>query len=331
MDRHADAVLVLTGRLDPTADLVVTELHRRRVPVFRFDLADFPHRLSVTAESDPAGSGVWQTTLRTGTRSVRLDQVRSAWYRRPTTFGTDDTSDSPDGHWAALEARLGLGGLLATVPCWLNHPAQIGHAEYKPVQLAAAAAAGLRTPRTLVTNDPRAAARFVDEVGPAVYKPFSSTTGQEGARRFVYTSVVNATEVADDGVRATAHTFQEWVAKDYEVRLTVVDEVFSAARIDAHSPAARIDWRSDYAALRYAVTDVPLPVRRAVSRLLRSLGLRFAAMDFVVTPAGDWVFVDLNPNGQWGWIEHETGLPICAAIADALERGPAVAADGCNP
>jgi len=70
------------------------------------------------------------------------------------------------------------------------------------------------------------------------------------------------------------------------------------------------------------VTDVPEPVRHGVRELLRGLGLRFAATDFVVTPAGEWYFLDLNPNGQWAWIEQETGLPICAAIADALSEGP---------
>src|SRR6266851_4864116 len=42
------------------------------------------------------------------------------------------------------------------------------------------------------------------------------------------------------------------------------------------------------------------------------------ALDFLVTPEGKWVFLEINPNGQWAWIEEETGLPIAAAIADAL-------------
>jgi len=63
---------------------------------------------------------------------------------------------------------------------------------------------------------------------------------------------------------------------------------------------------------------VPASVRAGVCRMMSALGLRFAAADFAVTPSGEWYFLDLNPNGQWAWIEHETGLPICAAIADAL-------------
>lgn len=31
---------------------------------------------------------------------------------------------------------------------------------------------------------------------------------------------------------------------------------------------------------------------------------------------------ECNPSGQWHWLEHETGLPMCAALADLLERKP---------
>ena len=319
MARPRGTVLILTERLDPTADLVVTALTDRGVPVYRVDTAEFPAALTLTARlggARPAEEG-WSTQLGSALRSVDLDDVCGAYYRRPTAFTFPPMSES-DRRWAELEARIGLGGLLATVPNWLNHPSRIGYAEYKPIQLAAAAAAGLCVPRTVITNDPAAAGKFAEETGPVVYKPFSSPAERDGRRMFVYTSPVAAADLADDAIRHTAHLFQEHLEKAYEVRLTVVDDRFFAARLNARSTASQIDWRSDYDAIEYAVTEVPPPVRRGVCELLSRLGLRFAAADFVVTPAGDWYFLDLNPNGQWAWIEQETGLPICAAIADAL-------------
>lgn len=57
---------------------------------------------------------------------------------------------------------------------------------------------------------------------------------------------------------------------------------------------------------------------------MSALGSRFGVLDFLVTPAGEWYFLEINPNGQWAWIEQETGLPISSAIADALiTPGPA--------
>jgi glutathione synthase/RimK-type ligase-like ATP-grasp enzyme len=52
--------------------------------------------------------------------------------------------------------------------------------------------------------------------------------------------------------------------------------------------------------------------------LMTALGLRFGALDFLLTPDDEWVFLEINPNGQWAFIEQATGLPIAAAIADAL-------------
>lgn len=315
----AGAVLVLTSQLDPTADLVITELHRRGTPVFRCDLADFPQHLRITAHFD----GRWSGHLATPTRELRLEEIRGAYYRRPSRSQPAAEMSVADGQWAAGEADAGFGGLLRAIPHWLNHPDLITHAEYKPVQLAAAAAAGLSVPRTLITNDPATAREFVAHVDRAVYKPFSSPyLDDEGTRRLIYTTSLSGPHEIDDSVRHTAHLFQEWVDKAYEVRLTVVDQHCFAARLVGRSQRAAIDWRSDYPAIEYGVVDVPDQVQAAVHRMLHRLGLRFAAMDFVVRPDGEWMFLDLNPNGQWAWIEHETGLPICSAIVDALLQAP---------
>jgi len=84
-----------------------------------------------------------------------------------------------------------------------------------------------------------------------------------------------------------------------------------------------VDWRSAHDRLGYSPVDVPAPVADAVRRLMSALDLRFAAPDFVVSPDGEWHFIgDLNPNGQWAWIEQHTGLPIAAALADELLGTP---------
>ncbi|MGW2542661.1 hypothetical protein ACWC5I_17725 [Kitasatospora sp. NPDC001574] len=127
----------------------------------------------------------------------------------------------------------------------------------------------------------------------------------------------------DDSVRLCAHLFQEWIDKSHEVRLTVVGDRFFPVEIHAGSDAARIDWRTDYKSLTYRPTTVPAPVRERVSAFMRAFGLDFGAFDFIVTPAGDWRFLEVNPNGQWSWIEHRTGVPISRAIADLLEKGNA--------
>lgn len=308
-------VVIVTHEFDPTADMVVTELNRRGAAVVRFDCAEFPRRLCVTAELDAED---WSGRVVGEHRSLGLEQVSGIYYRRPTGFELDPAMSDNERRWAGVQARLGLGGLLAALDPWLNHPHRIGLAEYKPVQLRAARVCGLCVPRTLLTNDPAAARAFVAGLGRAVYKPLggNGVHDPDGPRQ-VYASIVEAGECVES-IAATMHLFQAWVAKAFEVRLTVVDGWFFAARIDAGSPDSHIDWRTDYAALRYSVISTPDTVRAGVTALMARLGLRFAALDFVVTPDGDWWFLECNPNGQWGWIEDETGFPIAAALADAL-------------
>lgn len=315
--------LVLTHPFDPTADYVVSELNRRGAPLFRCDPGEFPLRLTVTARLGPArpANRGWRGSLRLPEREVALDDVGCVYYRRPTGFDLPEGMNDQVRQWSVAEARMGVGGVLASLPRWLNHPAAISQAEYKPLQLARARACGLSVPPTLITNDAAQARAFVASVGRAVYKPLTPTgIADPDAYRVTYTTPVTATDI-DESVRLTAHLFQAWVDKAYEVRLTVVDETYLAARIDTGSELAAVDWRADYDAVTYTpLPGLPAVVRDGVRALLRRLGLRFGCLDFIVSPDGGWWFLEINPNGQWAWIEDATGLPITAAIADALTR-----------
>jgi hypothetical protein len=59
-------------------------------------------------------------------------------------------------------------------------------------------------------------------------------------------------------------------------------------------------------------------VEAALRRLMDSFELNFASLDMIVTPEGEFVFLELNPNGQWLWLELELGLPLVATMADLL-------------
>jgi ATP-grasp ribosomal peptide maturase len=315
--------LVLTHPFDPTADYVVGELNRRGAPVFRCNPGEFPQRLTITARLGPTHpAGVcWAGSLHLPERHVSLAELGCAYYRRPTGFDLPAGMSEQVRRWSANEARMGLGGLLATLPRWLNHPMHIARAEYKPVQLAHARACGLQVPATLITNDPAEAAAFLAVVGPAVYKPLTPTgITEQNTHRACFTTPVTAAEI-DESIRLTAHLIQAQVDKAYEVRLNVADDTFLAARIDTASQAAAVDWRTDYDALTYTpLAGVPASVRRGVAALLARLRLRFGTFDFIVAPDDSWWFLEINPNGQWAWIEDATGLPITAAITDALLR-----------
>ncbi|MEV4642806.1 ATP-grasp ribosomal peptide maturase [Actinoplanes sp. NPDC049548] len=302
-------VAVFTEEFDVTADTVIVELNRRGVRVFRCNPGDFPGSLSLSARS---GSS-WTGHLRSATRTLDLLDVGCAWWRRPTRTEIDPTV--PEHEWVEREANTGLRGVLATLP-WLNSPDAIRSAEHKPLQLVIAARVGLSIPASLITSDPDEARAFAKAHEQVIYKPFTSGLLSDG--QVLYASRVDPDKI-DDGVRLTAHLFQERIEKAYELRITAVDGQFFTARIDAHSERGRCDWRSDYKNLTYSVAELPNTVTVKLRGLLHAMHLRFAAIDMIVTPEGEHVFIEANPNGQFAWLEDETQLPIAAAIADALE------------
>lgn len=323
MDDSSGTVLVLTCAEDPTADAVIAELARRDARVVRMDTGDFPTALRLSATMAHTG---WTGRLATDDVSVDLADLCSVYFRRPTRFRLPVGMSEADEVFAAVEARHGLGGLLASLDVlWVNQPVRQAAAEYKPLQLATAAACGMRTPATLLTNQHREVVDFADEIGaPVVCKQLSSLVlSEDGETRVVYTTIVDPAAVDPAAFAATAHLIQEFVPKAYEARVTVVGRTPIAVAVRSGSAAGRIDWRADYDALSYQRVDVPDDVARRIGSFLDALGLNYGAFDFVITPDDEWVMLECNPAGQWLWLEHETGAPIASALAELLAEGSA--------
>lgn len=319
--RDTGTVLVLSAHEDPTADAVISELHRRAASVERMDTGDFPLQSKLTATYSAEG---FQGRIRCQNTQVDLSSVRSIYYRRPTRFRFSEALSGADAMLAAAEARLGFGGVLGALDVlWINHPAHISIAEYKPIQLKIAPQCGLKIPRTLIANDRAAAIEFADSVdGPVVCKMLSSLVlSEQGVPHMTYTTPVDVRTIDSAALATTSHLIQEWVPKEYDARMTMVGHREFAVAIHASSERGYLDWRSDYDSLEYRTIDPPNNVLDAARRFLRRLGLTFGAFDFVVTPGGEWVMLECNPAGQWLWLQDEVDVEIAAGIADLLVSG----------
>jgi ATP-grasp ribosomal peptide maturase len=306
------SVLVVTTDGDVHAQAVTDVLDGRGVPVQWVDPGQFPQTLSVAAniESDGRLHGHIQQR---GERFVRLERVTCAWYRRPSMFAFPDTVT--DTRWAAREARQGWGGLLACLT-WLNDPADIARAEYKPHQLHVAGRCGLSVPATAVTNILSAARQHDREHGPLVHKWLSGPPdGEDGLTRPVGADGLS-THRAWPAVQHTTHLVQQRIGKTHDVRLTVVDDQMFAVAI--RSP--HLDWRADIDGADHQPCPVPPEVAAGVRALLGRLRLRYAALDFSVDERGQWWFLEINPCGQWLWLDERLHLGIAEAIADALTK-----------
>ncbi|WP_411141431.1 ATP-grasp ribosomal peptide maturase [Streptomyces sp. x-80] len=310
-------VLVATEADDLTADMVITELNRRNVPVVRFNPADIGAGLTVSARFGSCPAPV-AGQLRTPSRTADLTRVRAVYWRRPE-WPAFSRLEPDDARFAAAQVRYGLGGSLYALdgPLWVNHPLRIAAADYKPAQLALAQQLGLAVPPTLVTNDPDEAREFIGAHDEVLYKTLRWTPcTRNGVPVTGWAEPVTAAGI-DDSVRVTPHLFQARIDKVADLRVLVVGRQTFAVRIASDL----LDWRKDYSALTYTVEHLPDQVNAALPACLERLGLVSGSFDLAVDRAGDYWWLELNPNGQWGWLETETGLPMSAAFADLLTQG----------
>lgn len=317
-------ILIITQDFDPTVDPVVDYLSTRDHQVVRFDLSDFPSAMSIEANDF---TGKRMLTVRG--KAVDLDDVASVWYRRPTFFEFGDELLDNEREFARIESAHGIGGIFRSMEAslWVNRPDADAVAQLKPYQLHLARSVGLHTPRTLITNDPAAICSLVERGERLVYKIFGGGLVQVPGEM---PSLIYTTEIAEDHlseldrVRTNPGIFQELLTKQFEIRLTVIGQTMLSATIDSQShESTRLDWRAaDSGRLQYApVEKIPGDVQSKVLQLMTRLNLAFAAVDFVVTDDGRWVFLEVNPGGQFIWLEEDLGLPMIATMGDLLIAG----------
>ncbi|MEU1778644.1 ATP-grasp ribosomal peptide maturase [Streptomyces abikoensis] len=310
-------VLVATEADDLTADMVINELNRRNVPVVRFNPADIGADLTVSARFGICPAPV-AGQMHTPSRTADLSRVRAVYWRRPE-WPRFPYLPPDDSRFAAAQVRYGLGGILYALdgPLWVNHPLRIAVADYKPTQLALAQRLGLTVPPTLVTNAPADAREFIAAHGQVISKPLRWTPYERnGVPLTGWADPVTADEI-DDSVRVTPHLFQARVDKIADLRVLIAGRRTFTVRIDS----GLLDWRRDYSALSYTVEGLPRGVNKALLAYLDHVGLVSGSFDLAVDRAGVHWWLELNPNGQWGWLEGKTGLEMSAAFADLLTRG----------
>jgi len=290
----------------------------------RFDTDRYPTDVRLTAYY--GRSGVERLILTNEEGEFDLREVTAVWHRR-ISFGANLPSelDRQLRHASLGEASAAAHGMLASLKAFrVDHVHHIRLAENKQLQLQVARELGLNTPRTLTTNDPTAVRAFAKTCeGGMVTKMLSSfAIYEEGKELVVFTNPVRLEDLADlSGISLCPATFQELVPKSLEIRVTVVGRRVMSACIDSQVCArAAHDWRRDGLRLLedWQPYQLPLEVEEKILRLTDYFSLNYAAIDIILTPDDQHVFLELNPCGEFFWLERTPGLPISDAIADLL-------------
>jgi glutathione synthase/RimK-type ligase-like ATP-grasp enzyme len=271
--------------------------------------------------------------LKTGKGRFDLSEVESLWYRRyfaggrlPAELG--DTREACVG-----EARRTMYGAIASLDCFQLDPLIcVRKTDHKELQLQKAVEFGMEIPPTLISNDPEEVKAFYYEHdGRLVTKTQSSfAIYRGGEEQVVFTTPVLPESLERlDGLRYAPMVFQALVPKRIELRATVVGRKIHTAFVDSQkNELSSIDWRRDGVGLLNAWEPYSLPpaIEESLLRVTQSFGLNYAAADFIVTPDGRHVFLEINAGGEWFWLQRI--LPIAESLAEVLagqaERVPSL-------
>jgi glutathione synthase/RimK-type ligase-like ATP-grasp enzyme len=324
-------ILIITGKLDGHVEAVVSYLDLAGTPWVRINVEDFPQNVEI--EVDPTlGSGT--LFLKDSKRLVDLHEVDAVWYRKPENL---DLAHFEVADQAALdyieaefnEVLFGLYGLLGEA-YWINNPLYTRVAHRKLLQLKVARSVGFRTPATLLTNKARPVEAFSQSVqSDLAIKSLGAISvmteqGSEVVQYGIFTRKVSIEEVRRhaDKIQHMPTIFQEFIPKDAEVRVTCVGPRHFACKIEPRpGDETADDYRFDTTNLPHLAVDCPDLAER-MQKYMSSFGLNFGCFDFIVPASGgEPIFLEMNPNGQWLWVQNKVGLPIARAIADDLIQG----------
>jgi hypothetical protein len=316
-------ILIPTYPRDAHAMEVALALADRGHEAVLWNGSDFPTRQSASIDIQ-GGQVSWEIS------GPGLDAGRPpfdvVWFRRPTPAVLPPDMHPGDLPVAQRECRHLLRGLYQLVgpdAFWVNPLSSDPRAALKPPQLEAAVRAGLTVPRTLISNDPSRIRRFLAELrGRTVYKPFHASQWEdEGLMAVLLTNEVTVEDLPrDETLRLTPGIFQEKIDKAHELRVTVMGaHVVTARLLSQESEATRLDWRMPGVETRVEPDRLPREVERACRRLMRDLGIVFGCFDFIVTPEGEHVFLEVNPAGQFLWVEEaQPEVQLLAPFVDFL-------------
>ena len=306
-------LLILTSDKDLAADFLIVELIRRRLSYFRLNVED----LARAGLAFSLTEGGVRRELSVGSKMLDLSEVESVWYRRAVYPGAIVGLSPYEMAFVAGELRhLAMGLVLNPEITWVNPIDKVSVAELKLYQLRIARQLGFRVPRTIVSRNPSELRDFAaSNKSGTICKPiFHGMYSDETARYSVYTRRVTPESLDAECVKTCPVLLQEEIPRIADVRATFIGSKCFVA--DIKGEPSLVDWRDPDISVRYTASSLNDEIQTMCRTLLEKLGLVYGAFDFMRKPDGDLVFLEVNPTGEWAWLEDRLGFPMRDAFID---------------
>lgn len=315
-------VLLISNKEDITTDFVVRKLIQLDIKFYRFNTEDLASSVDLIIDFEKEIYSLYDSNLDI---KIDLSQIESVYYRRPeiSTINADLKEDETTFVFNEMAYTLeGIYKLLRNA-FWVSSLYSIREAENKIYQMSLAKEIGFVLPNSIITNQPTNAQSFFERNNnDCIIKPIKSgLVGEVDGLKVIFTNKLPKNTDFSSIVSCPTY-IQSNIHKKADIRVTVVGNDYFAARIHSQkSLDSKIDWRKSETILEYSRMELPLEIKNKSIMLMNQLHLEFGAIDFIEDENGDYTFLEINPNGQWAWIEKQLKYDISGSIVKLLING----------
>lgn len=180
---------------------------------------------------------------------------------------------------------------------------------------------GLKIPKTTVTNKFTYVQEGYGLQGEVITKSLGqfSTIQYKDYSKKLLTQKFKTIEL--EGKSFFPSLFQEYIDKEYELRIFYLDGSFySMAIFSQKNRKTIVDFRNyDYDnPSRNVPYKLPYTIQKKLDHLMKNLGLNTGSIDMIRSVNGDYVFLEVNPSGQYGMVSNPCNYPLDKLIAQYL-------------
>jgi glutathione synthase/RimK-type ligase-like ATP-grasp enzyme len=315
-------VLIISNKSDVTSDFIVKKLKERSINFYRLNTEDLTISSSVTIDYFPKSLTLFDLICN---KKINLNKFSSVYFRRPEIPSFDSLNiDNAERQFLKNEFAYALEGIYKFLrkAYWVSPIYAIREAENKIYQLELAKSLGFKIPKSIITSSYSDFLKFYNKNGKTcIIKPIKSGLINDGNNsRVVFTSILNGNSISKKQFEISPNFFQEHIHKKGDIRVTIVGNKAFAALIHSQgNQHTQVDWRRGENVLKHTKVELPSSILNRCFKLMSKLNLRFGAIDLILDENDNYVFLEINPNGQWAWIEKQTGYEISNEIVNLLE------------
>jgi len=323
------SILIISNEHDIHLTSVIEKLQKWGYSVFRLNTENLfsKYKIHITYKNNQIVGSIINFV---SGDIIKIENIKTIWERRPMEpMNTYSPIDEKYMETISVEQISFYRQFRHSLThCnWIGNPITDLRASSKILQKSIAQKVGFNIPKSVITNNFDELKLFLEDSRDYIVKPLKADSIQIDednqmvfyARKVTFSQLESISEI---GFQNAPNYIQEYIEKKYEIRLTMVGHKAFAAKIDSNSMLTgqgKEDWREgyDYGVKFTEMHADPILVNKCKA-FLNELKLNFGCFDFVVDQNENIFFLECNSNGQWLWIEEDTGMDISGAIAEWL-------------